>query len=208
MVIIESVPAGSILSDLGFYCRDEANQPVQTSMKGRVQLSWSRGSKGVVLEEGVICLPDIPVSPSSAEALSKDCEVVSLLVSLQLCQADSGPKERQHSATASLSASLVRLTNRVQMFDCSEQAGCMGCVHNARLLSLDADQSLCTCLYQIRSSIHPKQAVDTAQYHHSNINLCMLHNKCVQNTLSTTMSTTGGGIHCRANGMLDPLSGQ
>jgi hypothetical protein len=97
MVIIESVPAGSILSDLGFYCRDEANQPVQTSMKGRVQLSWSRGSKGVVLEEGVICLPDIPVSPSSAEALSKDCEVVSLLVSLQLCQADSGPKERQHS---------------------------------------------------------------------------------------------------------------
>ena len=64
MVILESVPAGSILSELGFYCRDEANQPVHTNMRGKVQLSWSRGSKGVVLEPGVICLPDIAVSPS------------------------------------------------------------------------------------------------------------------------------------------------
>ncbi|KAL0055144.1 hypothetical protein WJX82_007626 [Trebouxia sp. C0006] len=70
MVILESVPAGSILSELGFYCRDEANQPVHTNMRGKVQLSWSRGSKGVVLEPGVICLPDIAVAESIAEPMA------------------------------------------------------------------------------------------------------------------------------------------
>lgn len=62
MVIIENVPAGSVLSDLGFFCLDEAQQPVHGGILGKVQLSWSRGSKNVVLEEGIVCLPDMPVS--------------------------------------------------------------------------------------------------------------------------------------------------
>ena len=62
MVIVENVPAGSELVQLGMYCCDEARQPVYTGMKGRVQLSWSRGSKNVELLDGVICLPKIPVS--------------------------------------------------------------------------------------------------------------------------------------------------
>lgn len=62
MVVIENVPAGSVLADLGFFCRDEAQQPVHGGTLGKVQLSWSRGSKNVVLEEGIVCLPDMPVS--------------------------------------------------------------------------------------------------------------------------------------------------
>ena len=62
MVILQNVPAGSELEQLGFYCCDEARQPVYSGMKGRVQLSWSRGSKNVELLEGVICLPEILVS--------------------------------------------------------------------------------------------------------------------------------------------------
>lgn len=62
MVVIQNVPAGSVLSDLGFFCRDEAHQPVHGGILGKVQLSWSRGSKNVVLEEGIVCLPDMPVS--------------------------------------------------------------------------------------------------------------------------------------------------
>ena len=62
-VIIENVPAGSVLKDLGFFCQDEAEQSVTNGMPGKVQLSWSRGSKNVVLEEGVVCLPNMPVSP-------------------------------------------------------------------------------------------------------------------------------------------------
>lgn len=62
VVVIENIPAGSVVSDLGFFCRDEAQQPVHGSTLGKVQLSWSRGSKNVVLEEGIVCLPDMPVS--------------------------------------------------------------------------------------------------------------------------------------------------
>ena len=62
VVIIDNVPAGSVLSDLGFFCLDEAQQPVHGGILGKVQLSWSRGSKNVVLEEGIVCLPDMPVS--------------------------------------------------------------------------------------------------------------------------------------------------
>lgn len=62
VVIIDNVPAGSVLSDLGFFCLDEAQQPVHGGTLGKVQLSWSRGSKNVVLEEGIVCLPDMPVS--------------------------------------------------------------------------------------------------------------------------------------------------
>ena len=69
MVVIENVPAGSVLSDLGFFCRDEAQQPVHGGILGKVQLSWSRGSKNVVLEEGIVCLPDMPVSWNSHAAL-------------------------------------------------------------------------------------------------------------------------------------------
>lgn len=65
MVVVENVPAGSVLSDLGFFCRDEAHQPVHGGILGKVQLSWSRGSKNVVLEEGIVCLPDMPVSCDS-----------------------------------------------------------------------------------------------------------------------------------------------
>ena len=60
-VLIENVAAGSVLSDLGFFCRDEAEQPVHGGVLGKVQLSWSRGSKNVVLEEGIVCLPDMQV---------------------------------------------------------------------------------------------------------------------------------------------------
>ncbi|KAL3158051.1 hypothetical protein ABBQ32_011660 [Trebouxia sp. C0010 RCD-2024] len=69
VVIIENVPAGSVLSDLGFFCLDEAQQPVHGGILGKVQLSWSRGSKNVVLEEGIVCLPDMPVSESTAEVM-------------------------------------------------------------------------------------------------------------------------------------------
>lgn len=61
-MIIQNVPAGSVLSDLGFFCRDEAEESVTNGVQGKVQLSWSRGSKRVVLEEGIVCLPDMPVS--------------------------------------------------------------------------------------------------------------------------------------------------
>lgn len=70
MVVIDNIAAGSVLSDLGFFCRDEAEQPVHGGILGKVQLSWSRGSKNVVLEEGIVCLPDMPVSWDSHFMLS------------------------------------------------------------------------------------------------------------------------------------------
>ena len=70
-MIIQNVPAGSVLSDLGFFCRDEAEQSVTNGVQGKVQLSWSRGSKRVVLEEGIVCLPDMPVSSTLLPRMPK-----------------------------------------------------------------------------------------------------------------------------------------
>lgn len=81
MVVIENVPAGSVLSDLGFFCRDEAQQPVHGGTLGKVQLSWSRGSKNVVLEEGIVCLPDMPVSWTSQVLSVLQCNLHTVSVS-------------------------------------------------------------------------------------------------------------------------------
>lgn len=62
MAVIEDAVAGGMLKDLGFYCLNEAGECVHTGMLGKVQMSWSRGSKNVILEEGVVCLPDMAVS--------------------------------------------------------------------------------------------------------------------------------------------------
>ena len=61
-MVIDGIPAGTVLADMGFYCQDEAGNPVHSGMHGKVQMSWCRGSKKVVLEEGVVCLPDLLVS--------------------------------------------------------------------------------------------------------------------------------------------------
>ena len=63
-VVIQGVPAGSLLNNLGFYCVDEAGNPVYNGLQGKVQLSWCRGSKKVVLEDGIVCLPAMQVSRS------------------------------------------------------------------------------------------------------------------------------------------------
>ena len=42
----------------------QAGRPVTNSASGRVQLSWQRGSRRVVLEEGVVCLPPLEVCAS------------------------------------------------------------------------------------------------------------------------------------------------
>lgn len=60
-VVLQGVPAGSVLDNLGFYCVDEAGEPVYDGSHGKVQLSWCRGSKKVVLEDGIVCLPELQV---------------------------------------------------------------------------------------------------------------------------------------------------
>ncbi len=55
-------------------------------MRGKVQLSWSRGSKSVVLEEGVVCLPDILVSTFSPESAHDDaCPCSTCELTAQSC---------------------------------------------------------------------------------------------------------------------------
>lgn len=61
-VVISHVPAGSVIDNLGLYCVDEVGQPVHNGTQGKVQLSWCRGTKKVMLEEGVVCLPELQVS--------------------------------------------------------------------------------------------------------------------------------------------------
>lgn len=72
MAVLEGLPAGSSLEGLSFLCLDEAGRPA-AAVKGRLQTSWSRGTKRVALKEDVpVDLPRLPVSapPLNSEGCS------------------------------------------------------------------------------------------------------------------------------------------
>ncbi len=64
------VPAGSVLSNLAFYCCDPSGQPVHNGMEGIVELSWVEGPKKASLDHGLLCLPDLQVQCSLSDAVA------------------------------------------------------------------------------------------------------------------------------------------
>ena len=64
--VIEGVEAGSQLPHLAFMCVDEVGRPAEAGLTGKVQVSWSRGTKKVRLGQEPLQLPDIQVSSGSA----------------------------------------------------------------------------------------------------------------------------------------------
>ena len=69
VAVIEGVEAGSRLPHLAFICVDEAGRPAEAGVTGKVQVSWSRGTKKVCLGQEPLKLPDIQVSSGSAGLL-------------------------------------------------------------------------------------------------------------------------------------------
>ena len=61
VALVEGVEAGSVLENLAFYCADEVGRPAATGTAGKVQVSWTRGSKKVRLQDGPLALPGIQV---------------------------------------------------------------------------------------------------------------------------------------------------
>lgn len=61
MAVIEGVEAGSVLKDLTFQCLDEAGRPAEGGTEGKLQVSWSRGTKKVKLQETPSPLPGLQV---------------------------------------------------------------------------------------------------------------------------------------------------
>jgi hypothetical protein len=62
VAVIEGVEAGSVLQGLSFHCLDEIGRPAEAGTAGKVQVSWSRGSKKLQLKESPLALPDIQAS--------------------------------------------------------------------------------------------------------------------------------------------------
>ena len=60
-MVLEGVEAGSVVTGLAFACLDEAGRPAEAGTPGKVQVSWSRGTKKVRLEDQPLPLPDIQV---------------------------------------------------------------------------------------------------------------------------------------------------
>ena len=62
LTCLESIPAGSVIDELGFYCQDEAGRPVGGGLKGRLTFSWGRSTKKVTLQdETIVQLPPLQV---------------------------------------------------------------------------------------------------------------------------------------------------
>ena len=59
--VLEDVPAGSLVQGLAFQCLDEAGRLAEIGTPGKVQVSWSRGTKKVKLQDQPLALPDIQV---------------------------------------------------------------------------------------------------------------------------------------------------
>lgn len=59
--MLEGVEAGSLLQGLAFQCLDEAGRLAEAGTAGKVQVSWSRGTKKVKLQEQPLTLPDFQV---------------------------------------------------------------------------------------------------------------------------------------------------
>lgn len=62
IAVIEGVPAGGALSDLAVLCSDETGKPAQPGTAGKLQVSWTRGTKKVKLGEEPMQLPDLQVT--------------------------------------------------------------------------------------------------------------------------------------------------
>lgn len=59
--MLEGVKAGSLVQGLAFQCLDEAGRLAEAGTAGKVQVSWSRGTKKVKLQDQASTLPDIQV---------------------------------------------------------------------------------------------------------------------------------------------------
>ena len=62
--VLEGVEAGSLVQGLAFQCLDEAGRLAEAGTAGKVQVSWSRGTKKVKLQDQASTLPDIQVKIS------------------------------------------------------------------------------------------------------------------------------------------------
>ena len=61
VAVLDNVEAGSLIQGLAFQCLDEAGRLAEASTAGKVQVSWSRGTKKVKLQNQPLGLPDIQV---------------------------------------------------------------------------------------------------------------------------------------------------
>ena len=61
VALLEGAEAGSTIMGLAFQCLDEAGRLAEIGTPGKVQVSWSRGTKKVKLQDQPLALPDIQV---------------------------------------------------------------------------------------------------------------------------------------------------
>ena len=75
LAVLDPVAAGASIEALSFLCVDQAGRPAAVGAAGKVQVSWTRGSKKVKLRDSPMPLPAVAVSVG-AEGIT--CEVVGM----------------------------------------------------------------------------------------------------------------------------------
>lgn len=61
--VLEGAQAGTVIRGLSFQCLDEAGRLAKEGTLGKVQVSWSRGTKKVKLQSQPLPLPNIQAGP-------------------------------------------------------------------------------------------------------------------------------------------------